>query len=90
MTCYFAVIAFYWFLWHHPIYWIGGLTTQKMKFSIKDFYSKCDQIRSFLRIIWSHLLEKTLMENFIFCKVSKLHIAYLELKQPLHKRPYTM
>ena len=23
-------------------------TTQKMKFSIKDFFSKCDQIRSFL------------------------------------------
>ena len=25
-------------------------TTQKMKFSIKDFFSKCDQIRSFLQI----------------------------------------
>ena len=36
-----------------------------MKFSIKDFFSKCDQIRSFLRI-WSHLLKKFLMENFIF------------------------
>ena len=23
-------------------------TAQKMKFSIKDFFSKCDQIRSFL------------------------------------------
>ena len=29
---------------------------------------KCDQIRSFLRI-WSHLLKKSLMENFIFCAV---------------------
>ena len=38
---------------------------QKMKFSIKDFFSKCDQIRSF----WSHLLKKSLMENFIFCAV---------------------
>ena len=37
-----------------------------MKFSIKDFFSKCDKIRSFLRI-WSHLLEKYLIENFIFC-----------------------
>ena len=37
-----------------------------MKFSIKDFFSNCDQIRSFLRI-WSHLLKKSLMENFIFC-----------------------
>ena len=39
-----------------------------MKFFIKDFFSKCDQIRSFrifLRI-WSRLLKKLLMENFIF------------------------
>ena len=43
-------------------------TAQKMKFSIKDFFSKCDQICSFLRI-WSHLLKKFLMENFIFCAV---------------------
>ena len=41
-------------------------TAQKMKFSIKDFSSKCGQIRSFLRT-WSHLLKKSLMENFIFC-----------------------
>ena len=39
-----------------------------MKFSIKDLFSKCDQIRSFLRI-WLHLLKKSLMENFIFCAV---------------------
>ena len=32
-----------------------------MKFSVKDFFSECDQIRSFLRI-WSHLLNKSLME----------------------------
>ena len=40
-------------------------TAQKIKFSIKDFFSKCDQIRSFLRI-WSHLLKKSLMEKFLF------------------------
>ena len=40
----------------------------KMKFSIKDFSSKCDQISRKLRI-WSHLLKKSLMENFIFCAV---------------------
>ena len=40
-------------------------TIQKMKFSIKDFVSKCDQIHSFLRI-WSHVLKKSLMANFIF------------------------
>ena len=38
---------------------------QKMKFFITDFFSKSDQIRSFLRI-WSHLLKKSFMENFIF------------------------
>ena len=39
-----------------------------MKFSIKDFFSKCDQIRIFLRF-WSHLPKKSLMGNFIFCAV---------------------
>ena len=39
---------------------------QKMKFSMKYFFSKCDQIRGLLRI-WSHLLKKSLMKNFIFC-----------------------
>ena len=39
---------------------------QKMKFSIKDFFSKCDQIHRKLRI-WSHLLKKSFMEKFIFC-----------------------
>ena len=43
-------------------------TAQKPKFSIKDLFSKCNQIRSFLRI-WPHLLKKSLMENFIFCAV---------------------
>ena len=36
-----------------------------MKFSIKDFASKSDQIRSSLRI-WSYLLKKSLMENLSF------------------------
>ena len=44
-------------------------TAGKIKFSIKDFFRKCDQIRRKLRI-WSHLLKKSLMENFIFlCNV---------------------
>ena len=58
------------------MYWPGlnqgskasHVTAQKMKLSIKDFFSKCDQICSFLRI-WSHLLKKSLMENFIFYAV---------------------
>ena len=44
------------------------ILAQKMKFSIKDFFSKCDQIRRNLPI-WSHLLKKYLIGNFIFCAV---------------------
>ena len=51
-------------------------TAQKMKFSIKGFLSKCDQIRSFLRI-WSHLLQKSFMENFLFCAVTCLYQSFL-------------
>ena len=52
----------------------GVFTVQKIKFSIKDFFSKCDQIRSFLRT-WSHLLKKSLMENFTFCAVFLANFA---------------
>ena len=45
------------------------ITAQKMKFSIQNFFSKCDQIRSILQI-WSHLLKKSLIENFIFYPVN--------------------
>ena len=41
---------------------------KKINFSIKNSFSKCDQIRRKLRI-WSHLLKKSLMENTIFCTV---------------------
>ena len=34
-----------------------------MKFSIKGFFSKCDQIR--------RKMKKSLMENFIFCAMYK-------------------
>ena len=50
---------------------------QKTKFSIKDFFSKCDQIRRKLRIRL-HLLKKSLMENFIFC-TSKLKQSKTEI-----------
>ena len=36
-------------------------TAQKMKFSINDFFSKCDQI--------PRLLKKSLIEFFVFCPV---------------------
>ena len=40
-------------------------TARKTKFSIKDFFGKCDQIRRQLWI-WLHLLKKSLTESFIF------------------------
>ena len=43
-----------------------------MKFSITDFFSKCDQIRKKLQI-WSHLLKKSLIENLINCAVIIVH-----------------
>ena len=56
-------------------------TTQRMKFFIKDFFSKCDQIRRRLRI-WSHLLKKSLMEIFIFCGV------IMKFEEPVSSRYY--
>ena len=45
-----------------------GRLRKKVKFSIEDFFSKFNQIGSFLRI-WSNLLLKFFMENFIFSAV---------------------
>ena len=52
-------------------------TAQKMMFSIKDFFSKRNQIRRKLRI-WSHLLKKSLTENIIFCTVLLLALQNLQ------------
>ena len=49
----------------------------QLQFSIKDFFSKCDQIRSFQQI-WSYLLKKPLMENFIFCAVIFMYFRVYE------------
>ena len=43
-------------------------TGQKLKFSIKDFFGKCDQISNFLRL-WLHSLKESLIENFIFVQL---------------------
>ena len=40
-----------------------------MNFSVKNFFSKCEHIRIKLRI-YSHLLNKSLKKNFIFCVVN--------------------
>ena len=45
------------------------ITVQKMKFSNKDFFSECDQIRR-------KFLLKSLMENFIFCAVTAMKLQW--------------
>ena len=59
-----------------------------MKFPIKDFFSKCYQIRNFLWI-WSHLLKKSLMENFIFCSV-KLAPVQVQSSRKLQSKSKTI
>ena len=54
-------------------------TVLKINFSIEDFFNKCDQIRSFLRI-WSHLLNKSLIKNFIVCAVESVQIKFSKLQ----------
>ena len=49
-----------------------------MKVSLKDFFSKCEQIYRQLRIC-SNLLMKSLAENFIFCTVSNSRPSVLFL-----------
>ena len=79
--CYFSLVTIlYMYLTtvFQKILWIKSEEVEKwchhffqcttMMFSIKDFFSKCDQIRSFLRI-WSLLLKKSLTDDFIFCAV---------------------
>ena len=76
------VITLYSFF--NTIPWFDAVfnTAQKMKFFIKGFFSKCDQISSFLRI-WSHLMKRSLIKNFIFCAMKVLmSITYLLYKFP--------
>ena len=60
--------SFWLYVFIMKLYAWSVFTALRMKFFIKDFFSKCDQIRIFL-LIWSHLLKKSLVENFIFCVV---------------------
>ena len=42
-------------------------TAQKMKFSIKNFFSKCDQIRSFLNVMWD-VISRLVCGSSCWCK----------------------
>ena len=58
----------------------NDLITQKMKVSIKDFFSKYDQIRRKLRI-WSHLLKKILNEKLHFLCSARTTNVTINLKK---------
>ena len=51
-----------------------------MKFSITGFFSKCDQVRNFLRI-WPYLLKKSLMQTsfFVQCKSRKFYLTWFSM-----------
>ena len=54
-------------------------TAQKMKFTIIDFFSKCDQIRIFLRI-WPHFPKKSVMESS-FMHTTTSHLLLKPMKR---------
>ena len=58
----------------------------KMTFSTNDFFIKYDKICSFLRI-WSHLLKKFLMDNFILWTVLLLLFFVVEEETNLVPTP---
>ena len=57
-----------------------------MKFSIKDFFSKCDQISSFMQI-WSHLPRKSLMESSFFVKCISVFVLHQRRSHDPRKHP---
>ena len=62
---------------HHqnsPVTSTSGALTVQERFFIKDFFSKYYQIPRRQRI-WSYLLKKSLMENFIFCAVTAWKVS---------------
>ena len=51
------------------VYLLAQINTQKINFSVKNLFSKCEHIHIKLRI-YSHLSNKSWTENFIFCVVN--------------------
>ena len=68
------------FRWKHHR---PGITAQKMKFAIMDFFRKCDQTTVSLQI-WSHLLRKSVMEN-LFVNIIKHKNNFLPQNTHAHK-----
>ena len=54
-----------------------------MKFSTKDYFSKCDQIRRFLRI-FLYLLKRSLMETLFFVQCENDFTFVLDIFEPAY------
>ena len=63
-SCYYLSLPY--FVWNSACFCVDFY----IKFRIKEFFSKYNQIHSFLRILL-HLLKKSLMHNFTFCAVNQ-------------------
>ena len=48
-----------------------------MKFSVRDFFSKYDQILKKLQM-WPHLMKKSIMKILIFCEMKHLAIYMIK------------
>ena len=68
-------ISMEWSFWNQRSL-IFCFTAQKMKFSIKAFFDMNSQNRWKQRI-WSHLVRKFLLENFIFCTVFVFNLLFV-------------
>ena len=68
------------------VFYIGGNTAQKIKFSIKNFFSKCDQIRrqGFLQYMWPNPQETADLVTFTEKIINgKLHFRCSEMEMAL-------
>ena len=61
-------ISLRWVVFLNMTSYIPFFTLAKSLALHKDFFGKCEQMHSKLRI-WSHLLKKSSTESFIFCAV---------------------
>ena len=62
-----VLLFFLWTKVHQRIMLIEKTLHKKMKFSINDFFSKCELTADLVTFT-----EKSLMENFIFCAVKEV------------------
>ena len=73
--------------WEGTLKFLKLTLYKKMKFFIKDFFSKCDQICRKLQI-WLHLLKKYSMEIFICCAALSLVVVSTKCQKKCKKSSY--